>query len=399
MSDIFLSYARENRETARALAGALERHGWTVWWDRRIPTGKDYGDVIEAQLTSARCVIVLWSKASVASGWVKTEAADALDRSLLVPVFIEKDVRIPLEFRRIQAADLADWTGEQEEHAGLATLVGDLTGILGAPAAPEAVGAPPAVKLGKLEMPNVPAFDMGHGLSAEELGLDGSMSSAYTPGGGLAVSLSPKALKFGLAAAVLVALAFVIIKWGFQSGGDSNNRDLSQQNTQRPTPHTGPTAAPISAPYPSNDNSAQTPPMPAPAESSRIGILLEQLNASDERTRRAATGALKARYASDAWAVEQAVGLLDEAKIGQLSSQGLINVLFFLNSATENAWSTAAFPKAAHALQTLDRMQLGAQAKEEASTLRLRLKQVLQYKTGGHDGGGDWARIQSDNPL
>jgi len=42
------------------------------------------------------------------SSWVKTEAADARDRRILVPVLIE-DVRIPLEFRRLQAANLTQW--------------------------------------------------------------------------------------------------------------------------------------------------------------------------------------------------------------------------------------------------------------------------------------------------
>jgi hypothetical protein len=41
---------------------------------------------------------------------VKTEAAEAMRRKILVPVLIE-DIKIPLEFRRLQAADLSTWTG------------------------------------------------------------------------------------------------------------------------------------------------------------------------------------------------------------------------------------------------------------------------------------------------
>ena len=37
MSDIFLSYASEDRERVRPLAEALSRQGWAVWWDRIIP--------------------------------------------------------------------------------------------------------------------------------------------------------------------------------------------------------------------------------------------------------------------------------------------------------------------------------------------------------------------------
>jgi hypothetical protein len=39
VSDIFISYASENREQAHKLACALETLGWSVWWDRHIITG------------------------------------------------------------------------------------------------------------------------------------------------------------------------------------------------------------------------------------------------------------------------------------------------------------------------------------------------------------------------
>jgi len=108
MADIFVSYASADRDRARALAEALATQGWSVWWDRTIPPGRQFDEVIEEELAAAGCVVVLWSKASVASSWVKTEAAEARDRKILVPVLIE-EVKIPLEFRRLQAADLSQW--------------------------------------------------------------------------------------------------------------------------------------------------------------------------------------------------------------------------------------------------------------------------------------------------
>src|SRR5688572_32836108 len=101
MADLFLSYAREDRECAEMLAGVLTERGWNVWWDRRIQVGRSFSDVIERQLDQARCVVVLWSQASVRSEWVQNEAAEAARKNRLVPIRIE-DVRPPLEFRRLQ---------------------------------------------------------------------------------------------------------------------------------------------------------------------------------------------------------------------------------------------------------------------------------------------------------
>jgi TIR domain-containing protein len=79
MPDIFLSYAREDEGRARMLAEALESRGWSVWWDRRIPHGQDFNAYIQQQLDAARCIVVLWSKASVASQFVRDEASEGLE--------------------------------------------------------------------------------------------------------------------------------------------------------------------------------------------------------------------------------------------------------------------------------------------------------------------------------
>src|SRR5262245_13736862 len=108
MADIFISYARADRARAERLAHVLGEHGWAVWWDRQIPPGKAFDEVIEEALADAKCVIVLWSHDSVKSEWVKAEASDAARRRILVPILAD-EARIPLEFRRIQTARLIDW--------------------------------------------------------------------------------------------------------------------------------------------------------------------------------------------------------------------------------------------------------------------------------------------------
>ncbi len=114
MNDIFISYDSTDRAIAQKFADALESRGWSVWWDREIPLGKAFDQVIEEELNAARCVIVLWSKESVRSRWVKTEAAAAADRDCLLPVLIE-DIAMPFEFKRIQTAMLMNWRGDDSD--------------------------------------------------------------------------------------------------------------------------------------------------------------------------------------------------------------------------------------------------------------------------------------------
>lgn len=110
MSDIFLSYATEDRDRARNIAEAFETVGWTVWWDREIPAGANFAEFIKQQLDGARCVVVLWSTASVASKWVSREANRANDQQKLIPVLVD-NVALPWVFEDIQARDLTEWQG------------------------------------------------------------------------------------------------------------------------------------------------------------------------------------------------------------------------------------------------------------------------------------------------
>jgi hypothetical protein len=129
MTEVFLSYAREDGYIASQLAERLKEGGWSVFWDREIPVGKTWENVIEEQLSQASCVVVLWSSASVASDWVRAEAAVAAERGVLVPALIDR-TSPPARFRMIQTADLVGWHGRRQ-HVGLTNLMAAVRALTG----------------------------------------------------------------------------------------------------------------------------------------------------------------------------------------------------------------------------------------------------------------------------
>lgn len=86
MADIFISYSKDERDLTVALARDLEARGCSVWWDTSLLAGDVFEDVIMAELEKARGVIVIWTKASVKSMWVKSEARRAAEAGKLIPM-------------------------------------------------------------------------------------------------------------------------------------------------------------------------------------------------------------------------------------------------------------------------------------------------------------------------
>jgi TolB-like protein/Tfp pilus assembly protein PilF len=116
LSDIFLSYSRDDLTIARRFAEGFEREGFSVWWDASLIPGEAFDQVIEKALGEAKAVVVLWSRKSVASRWVRAEATQANDNGTLVPVMIEPCKR-PIMFELTHTADLSHWNGERSDKA------------------------------------------------------------------------------------------------------------------------------------------------------------------------------------------------------------------------------------------------------------------------------------------
>jgi hypothetical protein len=117
MKDVFLSYAHQDLNRVKRIVAACEARGWTVFWDRTIPAGKTWREVVGKALDEARCVVVVWSSASLKSHWVQEEADEGRERGILIPVLLE-DVKPPMGFRNLQAISFSD-TNALNEALGL----------------------------------------------------------------------------------------------------------------------------------------------------------------------------------------------------------------------------------------------------------------------------------------
>ena len=110
-TDVFLSYARQDRATARVIAECLRAEGFSVWWDASLHSGETFDEVIERNLKDSKAVVVLWSPASVASRWVRAEATLADRRNKLIPAIIDACDR-PIIFELTHTAELIGWKGD-----------------------------------------------------------------------------------------------------------------------------------------------------------------------------------------------------------------------------------------------------------------------------------------------
>jgi len=114
MNSVFLSYKAEDRSRVKSLVEAMEADGLNVWWDARIRAGSEWRKEIEKNLDAAACVIVVWSKRSVApeGRFVRDEATRAQRRGTYLPIRIDK-VEPPLGFGEEQVISLQGWKGHR----------------------------------------------------------------------------------------------------------------------------------------------------------------------------------------------------------------------------------------------------------------------------------------------
>ena len=131
MSQIFISYARVDKARVEPLIMALERRGWSVFWDGDIEPAENWHHSIATKLEAAACTITLWTGSSVRSYWVIEETMYSTRRGVLLPALLD-DISPPPGFLTLQCADLTSWDGS-EEHPAFLQLEDAITKLAGSP--------------------------------------------------------------------------------------------------------------------------------------------------------------------------------------------------------------------------------------------------------------------------
>lgn len=169
---IFLSYAHADRARAQRLAAILEQSGFTIWWDALIEGGSRFATSIDEALQKADAVVVLWSKQSVESDWVRDEAAQGRDRHRLVPLSLDGSAP-PLGFRQIQVINLSGWRGRADAPQ-IEAIRRAIAAALGEQSAPRPIAAQPISRRRALAIGGGAAAAVaGGGLIAWQTGLIG----------------------------------------------------------------------------------------------------------------------------------------------------------------------------------------------------------------------------------
>jgi hypothetical protein len=107
---VFVSYAHADRQRVEPLVNFLATL-FNVYWDQHIGPGENWRRQLMDRLDSARCVIVVWTLTSVESNFIWSEVQRVKERGVVVPVRLDRDALIPLDFDNMQHLDLTSWKG------------------------------------------------------------------------------------------------------------------------------------------------------------------------------------------------------------------------------------------------------------------------------------------------
>lgn len=121
MTDVFISYRRDERPAVERLERELKRLGLKVWFDASLNAGEAFSDAIDREAHTAKAILVCWSPAAKESQWVKSEALIGFEQSKLAACYVAGPDGFypPTPFNAIHAEDLRTWLAAPSQvHSG-----------------------------------------------------------------------------------------------------------------------------------------------------------------------------------------------------------------------------------------------------------------------------------------
>lgn len=98
--DLFLSYSRQEFYFADSTAISLQKAGHTIWFDvQRLSPGLDWKDSIDTGLAECEGVLLIASRSSIASKYVRIEWEAALNKGKPLYVLVYEPVELPPDLK------------------------------------------------------------------------------------------------------------------------------------------------------------------------------------------------------------------------------------------------------------------------------------------------------------
>jgi hypothetical protein len=140
MTDVYVAYARQDRDRLRVVGELLRAEGWDSWMDPAEPK-PDLSPIADLKLGWSKAVLVLWSDSARRSEYVRSEAATGLYKNKLIQARIDGEAP-PRPFDELDAVDLSRWNGDPED-PNWRRLTAMLRSCAGDPVKPPAQAAAP----------------------------------------------------------------------------------------------------------------------------------------------------------------------------------------------------------------------------------------------------------------
>ncbi len=129
--DVFISYKSDEEQYAYRVRKVLEDNGISCWMaPDSIPLGSNYMAEIPKAIEACRAVIILVSKKSQQSVWVKNEFSQAVTKNKLIIPYVIQDCPMENDFA-FSMSTMQQVFAWKDEEAALQRLVEDLRNQLG----------------------------------------------------------------------------------------------------------------------------------------------------------------------------------------------------------------------------------------------------------------------------